>query len=115
MTQHKQSHDGRAWEIPYVIGTLALALLAVICWPSISGVIDRMRGPPVTQFLGTVQRIRFVGGFGRDTEVQTETGTFLLRGARHLAVGTPLERRQGVFGNEVCVVATDVCHELLSR
>ena len=103
------------WEAPYIIGLLVLMLLALICWPYTSALIRRVSHPPQAEYLGSVQSISFIGGLGSDTQVWTETRTFLLRGALHLKTGTPLQRRPGAIDDQVCVVDTELCHHLLSH
>lgn len=65
------------------------------------------------EYLGTVQKISYVGGLGSDTQVDTETRTLLLRGPVILTKGTALERRILNFTSDVCVVKTDQCWHLM--
>lgn len=71
---------------------------------------------PVVTHMGTVERVRFVGGLAPRTEVQTTTHTVLLHGAVELANGEVITRRVGAFdANELCVTRTKQCFEILSR
>jgi hypothetical protein len=102
-------------EAPYVIAALFLMFAFIVAWPWTSKLIDRLKGPPQTEYLGVVQSISFVGGFGMTTQVQTDTHTFLVNGAWSLPRGTRLERRETITAHLVCIIDTDVCDRLLSR
>lgn len=102
-------------EAPYVIAALFLMFAFILAWPWTSKLIDRLKGPPRTEYLGVVQSINFVGGFGMTTQIQTDTHTLLVNGAWSLPRGTRLERRESITAHRVCIVDTEVCDRLLSR
>lgn len=66
-------------------------------------------------FLGTVQRVTFIGGLVPSTQVDTENQTFLLRGAASLAQGARLERRRWLGDPEVCDMQSGECWQLMSH
>ncbi len=96
-----------------VIGATALGVLALIAGP---WVLQQLYGPlPKPRQLGTVQQVRFVGGLGLHTQIDTDTGSYLVRGAVELRPGALLELRQRYFDAWVCEVGSQACRELVSR
>lgn len=67
------------------------------------------------EYLGVLQKITYVGSFGVDTQIETESQTLLLRGSADLNKGARLERREGLFDIQVCVVGTESCWGLRNR
>jgi len=115
MTTKSPPPDDYPNEAPYVIAALFLMFAFILCWPWTAKLIDRLKGAPQTEYLGVVQSIHFVGGFGMTTQIQTDTHTFLVNGAWSPPRGTRLERRESITAHLVCIVDTDVCERLLSR
>jgi hypothetical protein len=67
------------------------------------------------EYLGTVQRISYIGGLGIHTQIDTETRTVLLRGAVLTQRGARLELRRLAWGPEVCNLDRVDCHALVDR
>ncbi|MDO8767373.1 MAG: hypothetical protein Q7K57_01430 [Burkholderiaceae bacterium] len=104
-----------------MLGSLGLilvvfALLQVMLFsPEIFRALVNMGKPDVRVFLGTVQKVTYVGGFGTSTQVDTENQTLLLRGAASFKLGAQLERRKGFWDTEVCELQTGACWDLKSQ
>jgi hypothetical protein len=94
-----------------VVGSLILVLMIRDC-ASNSGSKTRHAE---REYLGVLQKITYVGSFGVDTQIETESQTLLLRGSADLNKGARLERREGLFDIQVCVVGTDSCWGLRNR
>jgi hypothetical protein len=70
-------------------------------------------GKPVLA-MGTVYSIQFVGRLGGlDTQINTDQRTLLVEGAAALPKGTALEWRRSELYEDLCVVGTDRCWDLL--
>lgn len=67
------------------------------------------------EYLGVLQKITYVGSFGVDTQIETESQTLLLRGSADLDKGARLERREGLFNVQVYVVGMYSCWDLRNR
>lgn len=104
-----------SWELALFFGVVIVILLSLLAWPWPYRVINDLWGPTEREYLGTVQRITYVGGFGADTQIDTETRTFLLSGPALILKGTRLERRQRIFDSEVCDMDTDACRDLIGH
>ena len=96
-----------------VLATLFFA--AMLFAPKFIGALANLGRPDVKVALGTVQRIHFIGGLGRDTQIDTESHSLLVNGIAHVQPGTKLEQRKGFWGTEVCARDTGACWELLSQ
>lgn len=100
-------------------GLLFWLFLAVIVLPVLiftswgERLINGLGAGDQREYLGTVQKISYIGGLGSNTQVDTETRTLLLRGPVILTQGTALERRILNFTSDVCVVKTDQCWHLM--
>ena len=67
------------------------------------------------EYLGTVQRISYVGGLRIHTQIDTETRTVLLHGAVLTQRGARLELRRLAWGPEVCDLDRLACYALVDR
>ncbi|MEO5658576.1 MAG: hypothetical protein ABIQ90_02100 [Polaromonas sp.] len=94
---------------------LLTTMLCLIFSPQIIRLVNGNGAPVAGEYLGSVQKVDFIGGLGHDTQVQTETRTVLVRGAVELVKGTRLERRRTFLTDDVCEVGNNVCHDLLSE
>lgn len=92
---------------------MGLMLLALLFLPWTLRLINSIGVPAEREYLGTVQKISYVGGLGPDTQVDTESRTLLLRGAVVIQKGVPLEQRIGLFDSDVCIAKTDQCWHLM--
>jgi hypothetical protein len=70
-----------SWAGLWFLLTLMAAMLFFIFLPQIVRLVSGMGQSVAGEYLGTVQRITYVGGLGQHTQIDTETRTFLLRGA----------------------------------
>ncbi|UUZ69768.1 hypothetical protein LP416_10715 [Polaromonas sp. P2-4] len=98
-----------------VLGVLILTLLALLFWPWASRLIDSLWAPAEKEYLGTVQKITYVGGLGNHTQIDMETRTLLLRGPVIINKGARLELRKGVLDSQVCDIDTGVCRDLIGQ
>ena len=92
---------------------MGLMLLSFLLLPWAYGLINSIGISEKRDYLGTVQKITYVGNFGPDTQIDTESRTLLLRGAVIIQKGVPLEQRVGNFDSDVCIVKTDQCWHLM--
>jgi hypothetical protein len=104
-----------SWAGLWFLLTLMAAMLSFIFLPQIVRLVGGMGQSVAGEYLGTVQRITYVGGLGQHTQIDTETRTFLLRGAVQINKGIRLELRRGIFDAEVCEVGTQSCRDLISN
>jgi hypothetical protein len=104
-----------SWAGLWFLLTLMAAMLSFIFLPQIVRLVGGMGQSVAGEYLGTVQRITYVGGLGQHTQIDTETQTFLLRGAVQINKGIRLELRRGIFDAEVCEVGTQSCRDLISN
>ena len=94
-------------------GATFVILLSLLTWPWPYELIISLGGPAEREYVGTVQKITYVGGLGPDTQIDTETRTLLLRGAVLIQKGVRLEQRKGAFDSDVCIVSSDQCWHLM--
>lgn len=96
-------------------GLIFVMLALLVAWPYTRQFIPGLADPAKEQVLGTVQQVRFVGGLGTRTEVQVGGRTLLLRGAVEIDRQSLVLRRVTVLDEQLCVVGTQRCHEIVSR
>ena len=95
---------------------MVVLLLGIAASPWLLEWANDRWAPKTRQYLGAAQRVRYSGSWRVNTEVQTESHTFLLNGAVLIAKGVGLERRARLLdADDVCVVGSDVCHGLRSQ
>lgn len=108
-----------AWEAPYLVAFLFLSLIATPFVPFLlhGDQVDRI------EYVGQVQRVRYVGGFATNTQIDvalandelpsTQWRSFLLRRIAHLPPHAPVELRVGTAGTQICIQHTEQCWALL--
>lgn len=116
-TQHADKPGADAGNGSLVSAILFMCVLLglLLFWPQVKQWIPGLADPPKVQVLGQVQRSSFVGGWGVRTQVEVETGSLLLRGSVEIERGALVERRVTALDEQLCVVGTNRCHEILSR
>lgn len=92
---------------------MGLMLLSFLLLPWAYGLINSIGASEKRDYLGTVQKINYIGNLGPDTQIDTEGRTLLLRGVVIIQKGVPLEQRIGTFDSDVCIVKTDQCWHLM--
>lgn len=92
-----------------VLGFIPLMFLS----PWLYGWVNALGRVGNGEYIGMVQTISYVGGFGPDTQVNTDVRTVLLRGAVILKTGDRLELRKGYLNSDVCLASTDRCWRLM--
>ena len=100
------------WSELFFFLVISAIVLTVVFWPWTFGTKSAMQAPPVTEYVGVVQKTNFIGGFRTDTQIDTDMRTLLMRGIANVKRGTPLETRIDYFRRQVCEVGTDVCYGL---
>lgn len=93
----------------------ALLIQITIFLPQIIDALTNLVKPSERAFLGTVQKVTFIGGFGASTQVDTESHSVLLRGAASVRQGARLERRKDSWAVQVCDMQTRACWDLISQ
>ena len=63
--------------------------------------------------MGTVQRIRFVGNLGIDTQIDTDDRSFMVSGISKLQKGMPVHLRRGGWSDALCNADTSICERLM--
>ena len=105
------------WEVVLVLVFFA-TLLSWWNWPVAKQFIPGLQDPPRHSALGVLLKVSYLGGFGHSTQIDTETGSYLLRGVPWFSMGARMELSSTFFGTSVCEEATakdpDNCAELLS-
>ena len=91
----------------FLLACMLSALLAF--WPWVFGSLSAMQAPAVVTDAGTVLKIRYVSGFRTDTQIDTESQSFLVRGVANLCLGTPLQVKVDFFGRRLCISGSDNC------
>lgn len=119
-THPQQDHDEPEMDtgvfgllIAFLLIFVMLGLLAF--WPYTKQYIPGLADPTQVQILGPVERVSFVGGVATRTQVEVGASVLLLRGPVEIGRGVPVERRVSVIDDQLCVVGTQRCHEILSR
>lgn len=110
--QSNTSRDREGWtEFWRLVKFLTVVgvLMAVVFWPYIFSKLSVLWAPDVVKDVGTVQKLYFVGGFGIDTQVETEAGTFLIWARVNIPKGMVLQSRENYFGRRLCVATTQRC------
>lgn len=98
-----------------LIVLLVMGLQAIWFSPEIIRAVANSGEPRERTFLGTVQKVTFVGGLMPSTQVDTQSQTLLLRGAASLAQGARLERRRWWGDPEVCDMQSGACWQIMSQ
>ena len=112
--RHRMARKDKADSLGTKMLLTILALpLSFILIPWVGKQVNSLGVLTKPQFLGTVQKISYVGGLGPDTQVDTEHRTLLLSGAVVIEKGIALELRKGRLSSEVCIVKTDQCWHLM--
>jgi len=83
-------------------------------------------GPPLWQLLmrsaasieastpvGTVQRIRFIGNMGIDTQIDTEERSFMVIGVSKLQKGMPLRLHRDTWNSGLCNADASICEQVM--
>jgi len=63
--------------------------------------------------VGTVQRIRFIGNLGIDTQIDTEGRSFMVRGISKLQRGMPVHLYRGTWNNGLCNADASICERVM--
>ena len=100
---------------PALILLLVMGLMAIWFSPEIIRALANSGEPRERVLLGSVQKVTFIGGLAPSTQVDTESQTFLLRGAASLPQGARLERRKWLGDPEVCDLQSGACWQLMSQ
>ena len=66
-------------------------------------------------YWGEVRQIQFRSSVSPTTQIETDRKTFLVWGAWLVDKGAQLERREGFWNPQICIVGTDQCRELASK
>lgn len=105
-----------SWDGLWFFLVLMTVLLSIILLPKILRLVSGLGKPVAGVYLGSVQKVTYIGGFGLRTQIDTDNQTFLLSGAVQVNKGTRLELRRGIiFDAEVCEVGTRSCRNLISH
>ncbi|MEO7106022.1 MAG: hypothetical protein ABIZ09_06595 [Rhodoferax sp.] len=95
------------------MGAIVLCLLGIVAVP---WALEKLYGPlPKPTPLGAVQRVRFVGGLGLYTQIDTAAASYLVHGAMAIRPGANLEQHQTYFETQLCDVQSQDCRELASH
>lgn len=94
---------------------LALATVVMVGLVFLPGILRAVSESPRVEALGKVQRVNYLGGLGTWTQVELPGKTLLLHRSVELDVGMEVERRTGLFSDQLCVPAGNRCFEIASR
>lgn len=98
----------------YVFIVFVLAVLTAVLAPPIGKSVKLSAagaGKPIP--MGTVQRIRFVGNLGIDTQIDTDDRSFMVSGISKLQKGMPVHLRRGGWSDALCNTDTSICERLM--
>ncbi len=102
--------DGSLSLFLFLLAALAALITMALAWPEI---YEWMKsGPPqpvVVTPLGEVQQIHYIGGLGRDTQIDLKNQSVLVMGAAALQNGVELELRTQGRQAHVCITQTQRC------
>jgi hypothetical protein len=97
----------------HFIVVIALALVGIFAVP---WALEKLYGPlPKPAPLGIVLRVRFVGGLGLYTQIDTAAASYLVHGAMATRPGANLELQQTYFETKLCDAQSQDCRELASH
>jgi hypothetical protein len=88
-------------------------LFTYLFWPDLKPVLGIAPSVTSSSSVGTVQQVRFMDGLGYDTQVNTETHSFMVSGLAGLDRNTPLELRTQDGRRVLCVSTTNACWRVL--
>lgn len=88
---------------------IIFALVFILGVPRWQKMMQSPASPEVSIPVGTVQRIRFIGNLGIDTQIDTEERSFLVRGISKLHRGTPLHLYRGTWNSALCNADASIC------
>lgn len=97
---------------------LLIVLLLVITLafvPSVYRALTALRLPDVRLSLGPLQRVSFVNGCGKTTQIDTPTHSLLLVGVALFPLGVQLEQRSSSKGMQVCAIGTIQCLDQITE
>jgi hypothetical protein len=98
----------------YVFIVFVLAVLTAVLGPPIwKGWMLSAAGPGKPIPMGTVQRIRFVGNLGIDTQIDTDDRSFMVSGISKLQKGMPVHLRRGGWSDALCNADASICERLM--
>ena len=108
-SQQASSASDHTWRnlCLFLLACMLSTLLAF--WPWVFGSLLAMQAPAVVTDAGTVLKIRYVSGFRTDTQIDTESQSFLVRGVANLSLGTPLQVKVDFFVRRLCISDTESC------
>ena len=90
-------------------------VLAVFLFQKAYGPLLFTADPAQTVYWGEVKQIQFHTAVGPSTQIETDRKIFLVWGSWLVDKGAQLERREGFWNPQVCIVGTDKCRELASK
>ena len=81
---------------------LVTAPMLMLYLPEILWAFKHSGEPDQAVSIGTVQKVSFVGGVQRASQIETDSTRVLVKGLVKSKVGTALVQRNGRFGLEIC-------------
>lgn len=90
-------------------------VLAVFLFQKAYGPLLFTPDPARTEYWGEVRQIQFPSSLARSTQIETDRKTFLVWGSWLVDKGMKLERRDGFWDPQVCIVGTEQCRKLASK
>ena len=113
-TQSDQSTSSVLSGGDYVFIVFVLVVLTAVLGPPIwKGWMLSAAGPGKPIPMGTVQRIRFVGNLGIDTQIDTDDRSFMVSGISKLQKGMPVHLRRGSWSDALCNADASICERLM--
>jgi hypothetical protein len=96
------------WLIP-----LTLLAMGVVSAPQWLWALEHWSDPTTPVAQGTVQRVHYIGNLGIDSQIDTETRSFMVRGVSHLQKGWNVETRKSTWSVQLCSTDAAVCEDLM--
>lgn len=99
-------------DLSWVVPLLLLAVGAVT-EPQWLWALEHWGDPTTPVAQGVVQRVVFIGNLGIDSQIDTETRSFMVRGVSHLQKGWSVETRKSTWSVQLCSTDAAVCEDLM--
>lgn len=92
---------------------IIFALVFILGAPQLLNMMQSAASKEASTPVGTVQRIRFIGNLGIDTQIDTEERSFMVRGISTLQKGMPIHLHKSTWNSELCNADASICERVM--
>lgn len=91
---------------------IIFALVFILGAPQWQKMMQSATNSEASTPVGTVQRIRFIGNLGIDTQIDTGERSFMVRGISRLQKGMSLHLKRGTWNTGLCNADASICERV---